>query len=311
MDKKRCLFCDEVATAEKKGAYERYQGCNCAPQSYYQLHADSGEALSRLSYQEKRRLFPQVSGYIRELTDCGEAVSLNGDEVMAIGSSPRIPATIEEKGGRLLQYLYRHASAPGDPVIIGKLAGSYNLTYSNNLQEMVYLIEKLKEEGSLIREGHSFRLTEQGWREAVELSGGRKLKPCSVVLPYDEALHGEWVQHVLPKLEQCGYLPDLFNCRTPDKTDRSIARLADSKLVIADLSITSAEVYYAGGYAVGLDIPVLWTIRRSVLEDRPLQTRAIRPLIWDSSEELGILVQQRLSAAGEQAVPATMQSLSD
>ncbi|GBF74218.1 hypothetical protein PA598K_02550 [Paenibacillus sp. 598K] len=299
MDKKRCLFCDELATVETKGAYERYQGCNCAPYPhYYHLHAESVETLSRLSYQEKRRLFPLVSGYIRELTDCEESVSLNHDEVQAIANSPRIPVTTEEKGGRLLQYLYRHAGGPDVPVVIGKLSASYNLTYANNLQEMVYLIERLREAGSLIREGHSLGLTEQGWREAAELSGGRKLKPCSVLLPNDEALHGEWEQHILPKLEQCGYLPDLFNGRTPDKTDHSIARLADSKLVIADISLAAVEIYYAGGYAAGLDIPVVWTIHRSVLEEMPLHSRAIRPLIWDTTEELGVMLQQRLAAAG-------------
>ena len=308
MEKKRCLFCDEVASVEMKGAYERYMGCFCAPESYYHLHAESFDTLNRMSYQDKRRLFPLVSAYIRELTDCEETVSLSAEEVQAIENSPRIPVTIEEKAGRLLQYLYRHAANPGEPVTIHKLSGSYNLTYSNNLQELVYLIEKLKEEGSLLREGHSFRLTEQGWREAMELAGGRKLKPCSVLLPDDESLHEEWAQHILPKLEQSGYLPDLFNGRTPEKTDHSIARVADSKLVIADISISSAEVFYAGGYAAGLDIPVLWTIHRSVHEAMPLHTRNIRPLIWDSSEELGMMLQQRLAAAVGEDNSATMQS---
>ncbi|MFS0727995.1 hypothetical protein [Paenibacillus sp. 1P07SE] len=309
MEKRRCLFCDEVASVETKGAYERFLGCYCAPEGYYNLHADSYDGLNRMSYQDKRRLFPLVSGYIRELTDCEEAVSLNEKEVRAIENSPKVPVTIEEKGGRLLQYLYRHARGPGEPVVIHKLSGSYNLTYSNNLQELVYLIEKLKEQGALTREGHSFSLTEQGWREASELAGGRKLKPCSVVLPDDEALHEEWAQHILPKLEQSGYLPDLFNSRTQEKTDHSIARVADSKLVIADISISSAEVFYAGGYAAGLDIPVVWTIHRSVLEAMPVHSRSIRPLIWDTSEELGQMLQQRLAAAGEEANPATMQSL--
>lgn len=47
------------------------------------------------------------------------------------------------------------------------------MTYSPNLQELVYIIDKLISDQLLIREGMTFKLTETGWNEAAESAGGR------------------------------------------------------------------------------------------------------------------------------------------
>jgi len=301
LEKKRCLFCDELVSIDSKGAHDQYIGCYCTPDHYYRLHSDSYDSINRLSYQQKRQIFPLVSGYIRELTDCDEEVTLSEADLGKVQNSPRIPVTIEEKGTKLLQHLFRHSKGPGEAVVIHNLSHSYNLTYSNSLQELVYIIEKLKEELLLTREGVSFKLTDQGWREAAASAGGRKLKPCCILLANDQALNAEWSENILPKIEQSGYMPSLFNQQTQDKTDHSLGLLADSKLVIADLSIQAPEVYYAGGYAAGLNIPVIWTIHRTMMETVTMHTQAIRPIVWDTSEELGAMLQQRLGVNGVEA----------
>lgn len=294
MIKKHCLFCEEMVATKPDGDYDRYLGCSCSPDGFYSLLRESYKLIHSLPHQKKRDMFPIVSAYIREATDCDEKVTLSADELDSIANSPKIPITIEDKGIRLLQYLYRHSHGPGEPVIIHPLSGSYNLTYSPNLQELVYIIDTLTNKKLLIREGTTFKLTEDGWREAAANAGDKRLKPCYILISDDEKLHSVWQERLFPKIEQCGYLPHLLTqMNKREKLDLQL--MAESKLIIADLTNQSPEVYYAAGYAHGLNIPVIWTVNNSYSDKLSVQIKDIRPIAWDTADDLAALLQQRLS----------------
>ncbi|MEK4058232.1 MULTISPECIES: hypothetical protein [Paenibacillus] len=296
MNKKHCLFCDEIVPIKPEGDYDRYIGCACSPGGFYSLRRDSYEPINSLPHPKKRDMLHLISAYIRELTDCDEKVTLAANDLEPIANSPKIPVTIEDKGNRLLQYLYRHSEGPEEPVVIQPLSSSYNLTYSPNLQELVYIIDKLINEQLLIREGMSFKLTGKGWSEAAANAGGKKLKPCVVLISDEGDLRTEWLELLLPKIEQCGYLPRLLtHTKTQSREQYSLELIADSKLMIADLSGQSPEVYFAAGYALGLNIPVIWTVNGSDADNLFVQIQDIRPMVWDTAEELAVLLQQRLS----------------
>lgn len=294
MRKKRCLFCDKIVFTKQEGDYDRYMGCSCSPDGFYSLLIDSYDAINSFPYQKKRNLFHIVSAYIREQTDCNEKVTLSIDDLESIANSPDIPVTIEDKGNRLLQYLYRHSSAPGEPVVIHPLSSNYNLTYSPNQQELVYIIDKLRNEHLLTREGLTFQLTETGWSEAD--AERKNLKPCSVLISNEEDLRTEWLARLLPKIEQHGYLPRLLTHEKTQNSEKySLEMIADSKLIIADLTGQAPEVYFAAGYALGLNIPLIWTVNSSAADKLPVKIQEIRPIVWDTVEELAVFLQQRLS----------------
>lgn len=295
MSKKYCLFCDEIVSTATDGDYDRYLGCNCSPDGFYNLLRDSYEPINSLPHQKKRDMFHIISAYIRELTDREEKVSLSADDLESIVISSRIPVTIEDKGYRLLQYLYRHSEAPGDTIVIQPLSSSYNLTYSPNLQELVYIIDKLINEQFIIREGMTFKLTGEGWNEAAAIAGGKKLKPCIILLSDAEELHTEWMEKLLPKIEQFGYTPRLLRHTTQNREPYSLELIEESKLIIADLTGQSPEVYFMAGYALGLNIPVIWTVNSSDADNLFVQVKNIRPIVWDTAEELAVLLQQKLS----------------
>ena len=291
--KKYCLFCDELVSVEAQGDYDRFVGCHCSPGGSYSLLRDSYEPINAISHGIKHQMFPMISAYIREQTDCGERVSLSEAAVEAIMNSPQIPVTIEEKGNRFLQYLYRHSEGPGEPVVIS-LTHNFNLTYSPNLQELVFIIDKLKGEEFLLREGMNFRLTDKGWNEAAAWAGGRKLKSCLVFISDDVEYQQLWLEKVLPKIEQCGFQPRLYNAADPMNPERfTMQQIAESKLILADLSHQAPEVYFAGGYAAGLNIPIIWTVNHNT-DKLLLPAEEIRPIVWEHPEELAALLQQKL-----------------
>ncbi|WP_405104295.1 hypothetical protein MHH28_17245 [Paenibacillus sp. FSL K6-1217] len=291
MQKKHCAFCDQIVRITADGEYDQYIDCSCSPGGSYSLLRDSYEPILALSFQQKRDMLHLISGYIREKTDCGEKVILAFRDLEDIVNAPGIPVTAEDKGDRLLQYLYRHCGGPGEPVVIQPLSRSYNLTYSPNLQELVYLIDRLQSEDLLIREGMNFSLTSLGWAEAAATSGGRTLQQCIVLLPEDENLQAEWKDKLWSKIEQFGYLPCLL--ANMNETANSLESVKGSKLVIADLTGQSPEVYLAAGYALGLNIPVIWTVRSGEADKLKGYPQEIRPLVWNTAEELMVLLQQK------------------
>ncbi|MEF3311491.1 hypothetical protein PV433_21660 [Paenibacillus sp. GYB004] len=294
---KRCLFCDKIVPVKEKGEYSWFVGCSCAPDSQYSLRTDSYDPFAALSYQVKHQTFPIVSGYIRDMSECGETVALAIDDLEPICESPRVPASIEEKADLLLTYFHRRCSGPNEAVVIRQLPEQYNLTYSPNLQEFVHIIEKLREDRLIERAGSTIRLTDKGWQEAAAKAGGKQLKPCFVILADHEEMRTEWAEKVFPKLEGCGYFPRLAGKPEAGKVgDDTIRLMSGSKLLIADLSVPSPEVYFAAGLALGLDVPVVWTVNRKEADRVPIQTDQVRPFVWDRAEELADLLQHRIRA---------------
>ncbi|WP_068695053.1 hypothetical protein [Paenibacillus yonginensis] len=294
MIKKRCLFCDKIVVIQPEGNYDRFIDCACSPGGFYNLHRDSYEPIQSLPHPKKRDTLHIISAYIREQTDRGEQVTIAADDLDAIVNDPQIPATMEAKGGRLLQYLYRHADREGDPVVIQPLSASYNLTYSHNLQELVYILDKLSSDNLLIREGMSFRLTAKGWKEAAAQAGGKKLKNCSVLLSKGPELRAQWQETLFPKIEQLGYLPHML---PQSNSQNTLEVVAMSQAVIADLTDHSPEVYLAAGYALALNLPVIWTINGGETGTGQYSSsfKEVRPIVWNTFDELTVMIQQRLN----------------
>ncbi|MBM7563279.1 hypothetical protein [Paenibacillus sacheonensis] len=290
LDMKRCLFCESLVQVKHKGGSEWFMNCLCSPSGAYGLKDDSYEPFRQLSYADKRSVFPILSAYIREMSDREEIVVISFDEREAILQSPLIPLTTEEKGLRLLRYLHRHADGPNEPVVINQFSQSFNLTYSLNLQELVYIAEKLKEDGMIERIGSTFRLTEKGWLEADSNASGKSYKPCFVLLPVGEdGMAQDWTETVFPRLLQLGYAPKLFSYGGPRSVadtpvQEAMQEMLKCQLVIADITAPEAETWMYAGYAIGNEIPVAWTCRSKSSADS--QPAGVRPIVWDDAEQL-------------------------
>ncbi|MFF2886896.1 hypothetical protein [Paenibacillus sp. NPDC057967] len=284
--KKHCLFCNELIDMKQDEEFDRYSGCMCAPNTYYHLSKDAYSHIQAFSYAKKRQVLPIVSAYIRERAENGERLLLTPGKIEEMMVDPDIPMTTEEKEKRLLQYLYRRTEAAMEPVNLHPLSKSYNLTYSTNLQEFVYIMEKLRETELLVREGSILKLTDQGWSEAAAFSGGGKRKLFSVMVG-DEQIGLEWSAQLLPGLEQCGYDTRLLLPSSLRKQDSELLEaLAESHYILADLTGAGPEVYFAAGYAAKADIPLTWTVRADQIDSLLTQSEWIRPIPWEDTEEL-------------------------
>lgn len=288
--RKHCLFCNERAAWTDRDGMERFEGCMCAPEAGYSLRKDVYEAVRLFPYEKKRKLLPLVSASIR----AGRMTSpLAVRDIEEIGEAPDIPGTVEEKEARLLHYLYDRTEGAESGVYLHPLSRHYNLAYCSTLQEFVYLIERLRENGMLEREGALLRLTERGAAEASARSDGSGRKLCTLIAG-DEETGKEWAAGLLPGIEQCGYRTQLFVPGTMREMDEAwLERLAESKLIVADAADAGPELYYAAGYASRAGIRIIWTLNGSA--PRPDGRGGwLRPLPWNSAAELMEMLRQRL-----------------
>lgn len=78
--------------------------------------------------------------------------------------------------------------------------------------------------------------------------------------------------------------------------DELIAMLKASKAIIADFTGNRTAVYYEAGYAMGLGIPIIWTCRKTDVNDLSFDTRQYPHIIWEDEEDLYTQVVNRLKA---------------
>ncbi|MHA6484830.1 hypothetical protein ACX1C1_23350 [Paenibacillus sp. strain BS8-2] len=295
ISKKHCLFCTELISAERDGEYMRYSGCMCAPQSYYRIKHDAYSAIQASPYEYKRRLLPIISAYIRDLDDKGVRVMLTTEQVEFIMISPEVPMTAEQKEQRLLSYIFGRSDSIGDSVNLYPLNRHYNIAYASNLQELVYLIEKARDAGWLLREGTSLTLTKAGWAEAAAVSGGDRLKDCCVLTGSDE-VYSMWLAEVPASLEQCGFRARLLGPEQLRRMEAGITEsLATCKLLIVDVTGAGPATYYAAGHAANAGVQILWTIQSAATEQSDELAQWLRLIPWDTTAQWIERVRERVA----------------
>lgn len=91
-------------------------------------------------------------------------------------------------------------------------------------------------------------------------------------------------------VEECGLTYKRISSSTTahDTTidDEIIAMIKSSRIVIADFTDHRNSVYFEAGYALGMQLPVIWTCKRDHLENLSFDTRQYPHILWDTAEDL-------------------------
>ena len=70
-----------------------------------------------------------------------------------------------------------------------------------------------------------------------------------------------------------------------------IARIKESRFVVADVTQHRNGVYFEGGYAMGMGLPVIWMCHQDDLQKMHFDTSHLNHIVWsdlaDLREEFG------------------------
>ena len=169
--------------------------------------------------------------------------------------------------------------------------------------EVKYFLDYLEEVG-WIRESHKgssdggisrsrqYRVTVDGHNHISEQVSNLDSSQAFVAMWFDDSVVEAYEKGILPAIEECGYVAKRID-RDPsvDKIDDAIiAEIRRSRFLVADF--THGEngprggVYYEAGFAHGIGIHVIFTCRRSMIEEIHFDTRQYAHVLWDSPDEL-------------------------
>ena len=184
------------------------------------------------------------------------------------------------------------------------------LTLQKNNDETKNLMQEIKDIG-WIKTGDvpihgSVKILSEGYRRLEEL---RKTNVSSdqgfVAMWFDPSTDEVWKKGLEPGIQDAGYKAlRIDRIESNDKIDDEIiAEIKRSRFVVADFTSDSPEnargsVYYEAGFAHGLNIPVIFTCRKDLLEDIHFDTRQYNHIAWEEEkpEDLCKRLTNRISA---------------
>lgn len=85
---------------------------------------------------------------------------------------------------------------------------------------------------------------------------------------FDEEVTPAWTDAIEPAIGLSGYKPERIDRVEHNNRidDEIIAWLRRARFVVADFTGQRGGVYFESGFALGLNIPVIWTVREDQLE---------------------------------------------
>jgi len=77
-------------------------------------------------------------------------------------------------------------------------------------------------------------------------------------------------------------------------SDKIIAELKGARMIVADFSAHSHNVYFEAGYAMGMNIPVIWTCHTEHLEDMAFDVSHFPVIEWKDANDLKQKLRDRI-----------------
>lgn len=244
---------------------------------------------------EKRHI---LSGVVRNRSEQGEIVYISTGNVEAILDSVSIPSDPLEAIDLLLEYLFRKAGQASEYVPIN-LVTDYPILFAKDTSELQYYLQKALGLKYIEQEGHAYRLDLDGWRRLADLKKyERKSDQAFVAMWFDPNLDEAWKNRFKSALQETGYDPIRVDLTEHNEKicDRIIAEIRRSDLVVADFTGQRGGVYFEAGFAMGLNIPVIWTCRDTDIEKLHFDTRQYNHIVWSDPADLKKKLINRIEA---------------
>lgn len=174
-------------------------------------------------------------------------------------------------------------------------------------------------EGGLVnREKASITITPRGWARAEELSQTNKDSRQAFVAMWFNPCMAEEEKALKQSVEDAGFTCVLIkNVEHNNKIcDAIVAEIRKSRFIVADFTAGPCAgcgtcdkkdacqdkvrprggVYFEAGFAMGLGIPVIWTVRRDQIDQVHFDTRQYNHIDYANPEELRVRLSNRIKA---------------
>jgi hypothetical protein len=261
----------------------------------FKLSGTAGTVLRNVVGADKRAL---LSGWVKEQNNSG-AVPLITNAVLDNVFQRPLPS-VAQRAFSLLKEAEKGNHELGQLVDINEprfLAASY----SANIKDVNYLVRTLNDQGMMkcLTLNGSCEILPKGYMKIDELRGHQSTsRQGFIAMWFDSALNDAYEKGFQPGVLLAGY--DSLRIDRLDHVNRIddeiIRQINSSRFVVADFTGHRGGVYFEAGYALGKEIPIFWTCRKSDLEGLHFDIRQFNCIVWDEPENLAERLSTRIEA---------------
>lgn len=144
-----------------------------------------------------------------------------------------------------------------------------------------------------------FKITPTGWLEVERLFGNPGSKRVLIAMAFDPAVRQPIEDAIRAACKENGW--DAFPIDKEEYqggvTDAIIARIRQSRFIVADYTLNKAGVYYEAGYAEGRGITVISTVREDFKDQLHFDVRHLNFIIWKDPKELHKRLADRIGSS--------------
>lgn len=204
----------------------------------------------------------------------------------------------------------RYAGILDDDVI--KLTGFTRAWMEISTEPEIHqFLGALVDEALLREQNQRFYLTASGLRRLDSLSQtGAESDQAFVAMWFSEEMDDAYTNGFAPAIEALGHRPLRIDKKEHNNKidDEIIAEIRRSRFVVADFtcevigfeqrrtSVPRGGVYYEAGFAQGLGVPVIWSVRDDCIDYVHFDTRQFSHIVWSDPDDLRVRLTNRIGA---------------
>lgn len=241
---------------------------------------------------------PQISGWVHDQNRDNTVPMLTTYVLEQIAARP-LPS-VAERAERLLLEALRGQERLGATFDIQEprfVAASYSL----NIHEVLFLRDLLSEQNlmGVSNLNREHLVLPSGYIAADELTR----KPiqssrCFVAMWFSPDMGPAYEKGFQPGILNAGYDPTRIDRIEHNNKidDEIIAHIKSSSFVVADFTGHRGGVYFEAGFAMGMNLPIIWTCRQDHLPELHFDIRQYNCIDWTTPDELALRIQHRIEA---------------
>ncbi|MDD2367652.1 MAG: hypothetical protein PHQ90_00025 [Sulfuricurvum sp.] len=294
----KCVFCGN--DAKEHGFEPQYDGITytCSVCGRYVL-----ERSFRIErYSEQKDKFYKVSSWIRENNDLFDKAPK-----ITTKDFPKLldihDKKVKVKFDMMMQCIYMDRSGIND-------TNKYIVQcWFKDLNEFLLFFQKAIDDGFVKAEIQRFldhtcrvqfqNLTFDGLQYIENLeSPNKSSKNVFLAFNFETELNDIFSTYVRKAVEESGLNCIIVNQNNTEHdksiTDEIIGKLKSSRIVIADFTNHRNSVYFEAGFAMGMKIPIIWTVQKGHDDAMSFDTRQYPHIVWENGEDLKKQIMDRI-----------------
>lgn len=297
----------------------------CSKPFVWQYNSSRADGLYAIHEFARARIQPEdfklkakITTWLIDERRSGNSNPLVTEDVLdKIKSLPRLK--LNERIDRLLMYFHHIGQRPGTNLYLNLLDDDQKTRYqiaawteSEDDDEAIGFL-KLAEFSNLLRWNRvELSLTMEGWERLESLENRNQTSQQGfVAMWFGNEMDTAFSEGFEPGIFDAGFQPFRIDQKEHANKidDEIIAEIRKSRFLVADFTCpilpfpegkftpnARGGVYYEAGFAQGLNIPVIWTVRTDCLEHVHFDVRQFAHIVWNEPADLRTKLYNRIRA---------------